>query len=102
MTLYRDCRYGRLANFHVLDTRQYRTDQPNGDGKKPMKGKALDPQATMLGQRQENWLMGSLAKSSATWNILAQQVMMAPLNRGKGEGRRYSMDQWPGWSCRHS
>ena len=54
MTLYRDCQYGRLANFHVLDTRQYRTDQPNGDGKKPMKGKALDPQATMLGQRQDN------------------------------------------------
>ena len=97
MTLYRDCQYGRLANFHVLDTRQYRTDQPNGDGKKPMSGKALDPQATMLGQRQENWLMGSLAKSSATWNILAQQVMMAPLNRGKGEERRYSMDQWPGY-----
>ena len=29
MKLYRDCQYGRLANFHVLDTRQYRTDQPN-------------------------------------------------------------------------
>ena len=97
MTLYRDCQYGRLANFHVLDTRQYRTDQPNGDGKKPMSGKALDPQATMLGQRQENWLMGSLARSNAIWNILAQQVMMAPLNRGKGEERRYSMDQWPGY-----
>ena len=97
MKLYRDCQYGRLANFHVLDTRQYRTDQPNGDGKKPISGKALDPQATMLGQRQENWLMGSLAQSNATWNIMAQQVMMAPLNRGKGEERRYSMDQWPGY-----
>ena len=62
-----------------------------------MSGKALDPHATMLGQRQENWLMGSLAQSNATWNIMAQQVMMAPLNRGKGEERRYSMDQWPGY-----
>ena len=97
MTLYRGCPYGRLANFHVLDTRQYRTDQPNGDHQKPMVGKALDPRATMLGTRQENWLMRSLAQSTAKWNVLAQQVMMAPLNRGKGEEHRYSMDQWPGY-----
>ena len=97
MKLYRGCRYGRLANFHVLDTRQYRTDQPNGDGQKPMTDKVLDPRATMLGGRQEHWLMSSLLQSTSTWNVLAQQVMMAPLNRGEGEDRRYSMDQWPGY-----
>ena len=31
MKLYRTLEYGRLATFQVLDTRQYRTDQPNGD-----------------------------------------------------------------------
>ena len=41
--------------------------------------------------------MQSLAQSTATWNVLAQQVMMAPLNRGEGEDARYSMDQWPGY-----
>ena len=41
--------------------------------------------------------MSSLLKSTSTWNVLAQQVMMAPLNRGEGEDRRYSMDQWPGY-----
>ncbi|MCA9049290.1 MAG: alkaline phosphatase D family protein [Planctomycetaceae bacterium] len=97
MTLYRGCRYGRLANFQVLDTRQYRTDQPNGDHQKPMTGKVFDPQATMLGDRQESWLMSQLLQSESTWNILAQQVMMAPLNRGEGENRLYSMDQWPGY-----
>lgn len=97
MRLYRSCRYGRLANFHVLDTRQYRTDQPNGDHEKPMTGKVFDPQATMLGDKQEHWLMSSLLKSSSTWNVLAQQVMMAPLNRGEGDEHRYSMDQWPGY-----
>ncbi|MGB0739032.1 MAG: alkaline phosphatase D family protein [Planctomycetaceae bacterium] len=97
MTLYRQCRYGRLARFHVLDTRQYRTDQPNGDHQKPMEGKVFDPQATMLGDRQERWLMKNLLQSQSTWNVLAQQVMMAPLNRGEGEDRRYSMDQWPGY-----
>lgn len=97
MKLYRGCQYGQLANFHVLDTRQYRTDQPNGDHQKPMTGKALDSQATMLGERQEHWLMSSLLRSPSTWNVLAQQVMVAPLDRGEGADHRYSMDQWPGY-----
>ncbi len=97
MKLYRSCQYGRLAAFQVLDTRQYRTDQPNGDHQKPMTGKVFDPQATMLGRDQEKWLMASLLQSQSTWNVLAQQVVMAPLNRGEGEDRRYSMDQWPGY-----
>lgn len=97
MTLYRECRYGRLANFYVLDTRQYRTDQPNGDHQKPMTGKVFDDSATMLGPQQEHWLMSNLLQSTGTWNVLAQQVMMAPLNRGEGDERLYSMDQWPGY-----
>ena len=97
MTLYRGCRYGRLANFQVLDTRQYRTDQPNGDHQKPMIAKALDPRGTILGERQEHWLMNRLLQSQSQWNILAQQVMMAPLNRGLPEYERFSMDQWPGY-----
>jgi alkaline phosphatase D len=32
MSLYRRFNYGDLARFSVLDTRQYRTDQPCGDG----------------------------------------------------------------------
>ncbi len=97
MTLYRRCPFGRLADFFVLDTRQYRTDQPNGDGQKPLVGKVFDPQTTMLGERQENWLMRGMLQSQSVWNVLAQQVMMAPVNRGTGEEARYSMDQWPGY-----
>ena len=97
MKLYRSCRYGQLADFSVLDTRQYRTDQPNGDGQKPMVDKVFDPQATMLGDQQEHWLMSKLLQSKSTWNVLAQQVMMAPLNRGQGDDQRFSMDQWPGY-----
>jgi len=97
MKLYRSCQYGRLANFHVLDTRQYRSDQPNGDGEKPMEGKVFDQNATMLGADQENWLMSNLLHSTSTWNVLAQQVMMAPVNRGEGDHPKFSMDQWPGY-----
>jgi alkaline phosphatase D len=35
MLLYRRVPWGRLADLFVLDTRQYRTDQPCGDGNKP-------------------------------------------------------------------
>ena len=56
----------------------YRTDQPNGDRQKPMIGKVFDPNATMLGREQENWLMSGMLQSGATWNVLAQQVMFEP------------------------
>ena len=97
MTLYRSCRFGRLASFSLLDTRQYRSDQPNGDHQKPLEGKVFDPRATMLGPRQERWLFGELLSSEAVWNVLAQQVMVAPLNRGTPAAPLYSMDQWPGY-----
>ena len=41
MRLYRTVRFGRLAEFQVLDTRQYRTDQPNGDRRSPLNDAAL-------------------------------------------------------------
>jgi alkaline phosphatase D len=97
MRLYRRVPFGRLAEFAVLDTRQYRTDQPNGDGLKELVGDVLSPQGTLLGKRQERWLQKTLARSPAAWNILAQQVMMARADRVAGEGQGYSMDQWSGY-----
>jgi alkaline phosphatase D len=97
MQLYRRVVYGQLAQFDMLDTRQYRTDQPNGDGSKPVTGDALSPSATMLGPAQEAWLIDGLAKSKCRWNILGQQVMMARADRAPGEDRKFSMDQWAGY-----
>lgn len=97
MQLYRRIAFGRLAEFQMLDTRQYRSDQPNGDGRKPLEGAAIDPNTTMLGKRQEQWLMHGLLESQATWNVLAQQVMMARVNLAAAEAPLYSMDQWPGY-----
>ena len=51
----------------------------------------------MLGQQQEEWLTGGLAASAARWNVLAQQVMLARVDRQAGERIGYSMDQWPGY-----
>lgn len=99
MQLYRKASYGRLAELLVLDTRQYRTDQPNGDKHSVINEAALDPQSTMLGAKQRGWLQSSLITSEATWNVLAQQVMMgmATIARSGFEGKS-SMDQWPGYA----
>ncbi|MEM9587160.1 MAG: alkaline phosphatase D family protein, partial [Planctomycetota bacterium] len=52
MRLYRSATFGRLAEFQVLDTRQYRSDQPNGDRKSPLNEAALAKGQTMLGRKQ--------------------------------------------------
>lgn len=97
MRLYRGVSFGRLANFCVLDTRQYRSDQPEGDGRKPQGDEALSLSQTLLGDRQEAWLKDELTGSQAKWNVLAQQVMMARVDRMPGELSAFSMDQWPGY-----
>jgi alkaline phosphatase D len=97
MLLYRRLAYGRLASFHVLDTRQYRTDQPQGDGRKPPSDVLLDPAGTLLGEKQREWLFDGLERSPAAWNVLAQQVMMARVDRAPGAAVELSMDQWSGY-----
>jgi alkaline phosphatase D len=97
MQLFRRLAYGRLADFHVLDTRQFRTDQPCGDGNKSPCDGVMDPNATLMGAAQREWLFKGLQDSTAGWNVLAQQVMMARIDRKPGEGVAYSMDQWPGY-----
>ena len=97
MKLYRTVNFGRLLEFDVLDTRQYRSDQPCGDKSGLLCDQAFDPKATMMGAEQERWLENQLQKSNSRWNVLAQQVMMASIDRQPGEGRRFSVDQWPGY-----
>jgi alkaline phosphatase D len=97
MQLYRRVPFGNLADFFVLDTRQYRTDQPCGDKNKPPCPESLDPDNTLLGLKQRDWLMSGLESSSSKWNVLAQQVMMARADRTPGEEVTVSMDQWPGY-----
>jgi alkaline phosphatase D len=97
MPLYRRLPFGRLAEFYVLDTRQYRTDQPCGDGNKaPCEG-VYDPAATILGETQRNWLLKGLEGSPSKWNVLAQQVMMARVDFSPGPEVTHGMDHWSGY-----
>jgi alkaline phosphatase D len=96
MLLYRKAPFGRLAEFFVLDTRQYRTPQPNDDGLKPLNEAALKPSNTLLGPAQRRWLDAGLIASAATWNVLAQQVMMGMVELTFRDQTGFAMDQWPG------
>ncbi|MEV2238697.1 alkaline phosphatase D family protein [Micromonospora sp. NPDC049891] len=96
MQLYRRLRWGRLATFHLLDTRQYRDDQACGDGYQSCP-EAAEPSRSILGERQEAWLLDGFRRSSARWDLLAQQVFFAQRDRDSGPLTVTSMDAWDGY-----
>jgi len=97
MQIYRPFSYGNLASLFMLDTRQFRTDQPCGDNVKPVCPGVTDPKATLMGPTQEKWLLDGLTRSSSRWNVIGQQVMMGRLDRMPGPEVRLSMDKWDGY-----
>ncbi|CAA9440043.1 MAG: Phosphodiesterase/alkaline phosphatase D [uncultured Rubrobacteraceae bacterium] len=101
MPVYRRLTYGDLLEFNVLDTRQYRDDQASGDGRRTPGPESRDPNRTLMGAKQERWLLDGLAASNARWNILAQQVFFAQYDNQGGDGRQFEMDAWDGYApCR--
>jgi alkaline phosphatase D len=102
LPIYRTLPYGDLADIHLLDTRQYRTNQPAGDNfgstdddltteeratLETFLGETLFDEAgilstaaTLLGVKQEAWLARQLRRSQAQWNVLAQQMMVTRWN----------------------
>ena len=62
MQLFRRVKWGELATFHMLDTRQYRDDQGCGDGYKDCPA-AVDPKRSITGARQEKWLIDGFRRS---------------------------------------
>jgi len=95
--VYRGFRCGQLASFFVLDTRQYRTPQPCGDNTTWPCDDMHDPRATLLGPRQEAWLFDGFRQSTARWNVIPQQVMLAAVNRRQNGRDRFTMDHWAGY-----
>jgi alkaline phosphatase D len=97
MQLYRRVRWGRLAMFHMLDTRQYRDDQVCGDGFQTDCVGAQDPTRTLTGAQQEQWLLDGFRESEATWDLLGQQVFFAQRDSDAGPAKRMSTDAWDGY-----
>jgi len=98
MQIYRPLQFGTLMDMIILDTRQYRNDQACGDGMKPSCDQHREPNRTLLGEAQKDWLFKRLRTSGSTWNVMAQQVMMGRLlRRNEQEEEMFLMDIWDGY-----
>ncbi|WP_411341700.1 alkaline phosphatase D family protein [Sphingopyxis sp. J-6] len=100
VALNRELRYGDLMAMQLLDTRQYRSDQPCEDGFKPACPGVYDKNAAVLGKAQEDWLNRNLGTGGATWNALAQQVTMMSLDRRRDPAepaKILNLDSWAGY-----
>jgi alkaline phosphatase D len=97
LRIYRRLDYGRLAEFTMFDDRQYRTDNPCGDGEALRCEAALTDDYTMLGWRQERWVRDGFDDTRARWSIVGQQVLLAELEHLPYEDERYWNDAWDGY-----
>ncbi|QNS06565.1 alkaline phosphatase D family protein [Streptomyces xanthii] len=97
MRLYRRLHWGRLAQFDILDTRQYRTNQANGDGWKSPTPESEAASQTLPGLTQERWLTDGWRRSRALWNVVPQQVTFARRNNPAAGNTTLSMDSWDGY-----
>jgi alkaline phosphatase D len=103
LQLYRRLGFGDLLLVNVLDTRQDRSARaPAGcdpavriDGYCPS---ALDPSRTIVGEAQLTWLLSGLAQSTASWNVLANQVPFAPNDTNADPAlRTFGGEKWDGY-----
>ncbi|XVV34617.1 alkaline phosphatase D family protein [Streptomyces sp. CA-100214] len=108
-TTYRRLRFGKLADLSLLDLRTYRSQQV-GIGE----GEVDDPDRTVTGRAQLDWLKSGLAASDTAWRLVGNPVMMSPFAIGSlsaellkplaellglpGEGLALNTDQWDGYT----
>jgi alkaline phosphatase D len=103
LKLYDRYRFGDLAELSVVDDRQYRSHHAclatlNPRGKRLENcDERVDPGRTMLGVEQEAWFAQGMSRASARWNVIAQQTLMAELDRGKDGHHVYWADGWDGY-----
>jgi alkaline phosphatase D len=112
LRLYRTLDWGQLAQFQVLDDRQYRSPracQSRAEGTRSISvakdcPDLHDPAASMLGLPQEKWLLDTLSATRARWNILAQQTQITPYPRRDpdhpdGPADMQTVDTWQGYQA---
>lgn len=90
--VYRQVRFGDLLDLNLLDTRL-----AGRDAQANTLEERNQPQRTLLGAEQEQWLSERLQHSvqdGVVWNLLAQQVMVAQLGTNR---MPFNYDQWDGY-----
>jgi alkaline phosphatase D len=99
LRLTRRLSWGDVAAFHMLDTRQFRDDQPCDDGVRTGCDARLHSRRTLLGPGQLAWLDAGLRGSRARWNVLAQQIFLAQRDHRLGPGLETALDGWDGYTA---
>lgn len=100
-TIYSGWRFGNLADVIVLDDRQYRSRHACFEGKRGANltgdcAERVSSDRTMFGAIQEQWLDQRLAQRNGRWTVIAQQTLMAEIDRGR-DTPAYWMDGWGGY-----
>ncbi|WP_326780074.1 alkaline phosphatase D family protein [Streptomyces longwoodensis] len=108
-TTYRRLRFGKLADLSLLDLRSFRSQQV-----KTGNGDVDDPDRTLTGRAQLDWLKAGLQSSDTTWRLVGNSVMISPFAIGSltadllkplaellglpKEGLALNTDQWDGYT----
>ncbi|MET9787992.1 alkaline phosphatase D family protein [Streptomyces canus] len=108
-TTYRRLRFGKLADLSLLDLRSFRSQQVAVGN-----GPVDDPDRTITGRAQLDWLKAGLKSSDTTWRLVGNSVMISPFAIGSlsadllkplaellglpKEGLALNTDQWDGYT----
>ncbi|WP_330236620.1 alkaline phosphatase D family protein [Streptomyces sp. NBC_00566] len=108
-TTYRRLRFGKLADLSLLDLRSFRSQQAA-----TASGSVDDPDRTLTGRAQLDWLKAGLKASDTKWRLVGNSVMVSPFAVGAlsadllrplakllglpQEGIALNTDQWDGYT----
>ncbi|KOG35710.1 alkaline phosphatase D family protein [Streptomyces resistomycificus] len=108
-TTYRRLRFGKLVDLSLLDLRSYRSQQVSVGN-----GSVDDPDRTLTGRAQLDWLKAGLKASDTAWRLIGNSVMISPFAIGSltadllkplaellglpKEGLALNTDQWDGYT----
>lgn len=86
--IYRQFDFGNLVQLTMLDTRIIARDEQldyanymtaTGLNIAKFQSDLTNPARTLMGYTQRDWLLGKLQQSTATWNVLGQQILMTKM-----------------------
>lgn len=86
--IYRNVNIGNLVNLILMDTRLIGRDKQlvitdyftaTGFDVNAFQTALTDPERTILGTEQREWILGNLSSNTARWQVLGQQVLMGKM-----------------------
>ncbi|HWN69354.1 MAG TPA: alkaline phosphatase D family protein [Haliangium sp.] len=104
LSTHRSFKFGNLVDLFVLDTRTYRTRQPDDNSIfehfTPENSPGIaSTTATMLGQTQREWLYNGLHAANARWQVLGNQTLLSKLTVSvAGQPLFVNSDAWDGYT----